>query len=155
MIHTINCDLLSIEDGIIIHGCNSRGVMGSGVAKQIREKYPKAYEAYKDQERRSGLFLGDIVPVVINERLLVVNAITQKDYGRDPDVRYVNYGAIATCFARLEYFTENSPLCPYQFADKPVYFPMIGAGLANGDWSVISEIIDLVYLGEKFLCLLK
>ena len=32
-------DLLDIEQGMIVHGCNAQGVMGAGVADQIRRKY--------------------------------------------------------------------------------------------------------------------
>lgn len=33
-------NLLDITSGVIVHGCNMRGVMGSGVALAIRNKYP-------------------------------------------------------------------------------------------------------------------
>ena len=35
-------DVLTTNDDIIIHGCNSAGVMGAGVALAIKRKYPKA-----------------------------------------------------------------------------------------------------------------
>lgn len=45
MIQTKYGDLLSSK-GIIVHGVNSQGVMGSGVAKQIKDKWPEAYGSY-------------------------------------------------------------------------------------------------------------
>jgi O-acetyl-ADP-ribose deacetylase (regulator of RNase III) len=39
-IFTTNCEYL-------IHGCNS-GIDGAGVAKMIKQKYPKAYDDYLD-----------------------------------------------------------------------------------------------------------
>ena len=39
-------DLFQTEIKTIVHGCNAQGVMGSGVAKIIRDKYPKAYDRY-------------------------------------------------------------------------------------------------------------
>jgi len=35
-------DLVMAVEPIIIHGCNAKGVMGSGVAKAIRAYYPDA-----------------------------------------------------------------------------------------------------------------
>ena len=37
-------DILSVANGIIVHQVNAQGVMGSGLAKQIREKYPMAFD---------------------------------------------------------------------------------------------------------------
>lgn len=42
-------NVLDTTDRYIVHGCNSRKVMGSGVALAIRQKYPKAYEDYKNE----------------------------------------------------------------------------------------------------------
>ena len=39
-------DLLKTEIPYIAHGCNAQGVMGSGVAKVIREKWPLAFQVY-------------------------------------------------------------------------------------------------------------
>lgn len=37
---------------VIIHQTNCQGVMGRGFAKQIKEKFPEAFEAYKDSPMR-------------------------------------------------------------------------------------------------------
>ena len=52
-------DLLTTDADIIVHGCNCQGVMGSGVAKQIKEKFPNAYTIYKQREEEIGLRLGE------------------------------------------------------------------------------------------------
>lgn len=36
------------EGDVIAHGCNSMGVMGAGVAKIVRERFPKNYKRYTD-----------------------------------------------------------------------------------------------------------
>jgi O-acetyl-ADP-ribose deacetylase (regulator of RNase III) len=36
-----------------------------------------------------------------------------------------------------------------QFAEKSIGYPRIGAGLAGGDWTVISAIIEEELLGES------
>lgn len=42
----VHGNLLDIESGIIAHQVNCKGVMGAGLAKQIRLKYPIVYQAY-------------------------------------------------------------------------------------------------------------
>ena len=41
------CDIFDSGADIICHQVNCQGVMGSGLAKQIRERYPIVYEEYK------------------------------------------------------------------------------------------------------------
>lgn len=126
-------DLMSVNEGIIVHGCNARGSMGSGVALAVRYKYAEAFKLYRKQYLAQGLNLGEVV-WCWQDDVFIANAITQETYGRDSSVRYVNYVAIATCFKEIfkEALTHN----------LVVNFPKIGAGLANGDWSIIEQLIN-------------
>ncbi len=125
-------NLLDVTSGIIAHGCNAQGVMGSGVAKGIREKFPTAYRYYQYQAE-SGLELGDVQIVsVVPKTLYVANLITQEFYGTSGN-RYVSYDAVDECFDNL--FARNIP-------KQIVNIPKIGAGLGGGDWSVIESIIE-------------
>lgn len=127
-------DLLAIDRGIIVHGCNARGRMGSGVALAIKHAFPLAYQAYQQQYRQSGLHLGDISVARVGDQKYVVNAVTQEDYGRDPDRVYVDYEAVRQCFSKVNALAKELGL--------PVHFPLIGCGLAHGDWRIVSCIID-------------
>lgn len=139
MIRYLKGDLLKVEEGIIAHGCNAQGVMGSGVALAIREKYPQAYEDYRKfcSNRPPESIMGYSVMSTFGE-LAICNMITQLIFGRDPNVRYVSYDAIDTCFRDLIksaniHDPENQVV---------IHIPKIGAGLGNGDWEVISRIIE-------------
>lgn len=111
---------------VIVHGCNCQHVMGAGIAAQIVKVWPKVLEADKLAENE----LGDIIPVQVEEDLLVINAYTQNNFGRG--VKNVNYGAIAKCFSKIA----------RTYPDKRIAIPQIGAGLGGGDWNVIEEIIE-------------
>jgi O-acetyl-ADP-ribose deacetylase (regulator of RNase III) len=121
-IFTTNCEYL-------IHGCNSRGLMGAGVAKMIKQKYPKAYQDYLDIYNNNGLILGDFYSSEQPDGKIIINAITQKDVGTDKI--QVSYWAIANIFRNLN-----------NLGMKKVALPKIGSGLAGGDWKVISAIIE-------------
>lgn len=131
-INYIKGDLLSVTEGIIVHGCNAQGVMGSGVALAVRQKYPKVYEKYKQEIQLGFLGLGDVQLVKVKQNLFICNAITQEFYGRSNKL-YVSYDAIRNVF--LDVFAA---------AEDGVYdvsTPKIGAGLGGGDWEVILKII--------------
>ena len=46
MLHHRVGNLLDAPQKVIAHQVNCQGKMGSGVAKVIRDKYPKVYETY-------------------------------------------------------------------------------------------------------------
>ncbi len=127
-------NLLDVTEGIIIHGCNAQGVMGSGVALAVKEKYPTAYKDYvAEYEYRSKLDIGNTVKSWVSEDLMIINAITQDKYGRD-NKRYVNYAAIVRCFDEAISYARA-----YQY---DLHFPKIGAGLGGGDWNIIEQLIN-------------
>ena len=47
MIRVIDGDLFTTDARFIVHQVNCKGVMGSGVAKQVRNKYPHVFVEYK------------------------------------------------------------------------------------------------------------
>jgi len=154
MIETKTGNILSLSEGIIVQGCNCKGVMGSGIAKSIRDLWDDVYQAYRQHHLKVGLRLGDTVsvagihwgqvPVVtrhlakisaqLPKKLIVVNAMTQDEYGRDPACVYVDYDGLAAAFARVRVLARDTGL--------PVHFPLIGCGLANGKWEEVSARID-------------
>jgi O-acetyl-ADP-ribose deacetylase (regulator of RNase III) len=153
---TIVGDVLAnvTHDAIIVHGCNAQGVMGGGIALQIKNKYPKAYEAYikhlnmcaQEGMTRTSEALGGGVLVDVGNNLFIANMITQDRYGTD--TRHANYEAIARAFELVAETADEKLL--------PIHYPMIGAGLAGGNWNIINAIIDTTLMGhDHTLWLLK
>lgn len=129
----IRGDLITTDCEIIAHGCNSRGVMGSGIALQIKNHFPKAYFKYKEAFNVDGLTVGTIIWGKDNDKL-IANCITQITYGRDKNTRYVSYKGIRSCMKELNK------------QGKSVAMPMIGAGLGGGNWNTIAEIIEQEFI---------
>lgn len=133
MIRYVQGDLLNSNLKVIAHGCNCQGVMGSGIAAQIRAKWPNVYEVYKLKHTTMGLELGTILPVCTLDGRLVINCMTQDNFGRSGD-RFVSYEAVESCMTLLN---ENAP----GWGVAEIGMPKIGAGLGGGDWEVIEDII--------------
>lgn len=133
-------NLLDVTKGHIVHGCNAQGVMGSGVAKAIKEKYPEVFKGYRQQYEDTGLMLGDARGYVVADGLVVWNAITQKNYGDPTSTRYVSYDAIAECF---EIINRDVAVIEKMLNVEPhIHIPLIGAGLGGGKWEIIEKIIE-------------
>lgn len=155
-------DLLDYPGRFIVHGCNSQGVMNSGVAKAIRERYPLAFTRYRDTYERNGnhLSLGDVVVADCGTHV-VFNAITQDRYGYD-DKQYVDYEAIKQSLMTTRTIINQTAdqikgkFYPYEWSlitrsetkeqplvdDKAIAMPLIGAGLGGGDWVKIHQILE-------------
>ena len=138
----IKGDLVQLaKDGkfdVIVHGCNCFCTMGGGIAAQIKKEFPSAYAADLTTRNWTQPKLGNYTSAKIyigDEILHVVNAYTQFHFGTG---RNVNYEAIYTCFEKLK----------FEFSAKKIGIPMIGAGLAGGNWNIIETIISEVMKNE-------
>jgi O-acetyl-ADP-ribose deacetylase (regulator of RNase III) len=138
MIEYIKGDLFDTDCKYIAHGCNCQGVMGSGVAKTVRELYPECFKAYSNYCEKhhnlgppqdSALLLGRIVEWTDGD-IHILNCFTQDYYGKNGD-RFVSYDAVERCFRAIS--NNNIP---------EVAMPKIGAGLGGGDWTIIEAIIN-------------
>nr|WP_321403883.1 macro domain-containing protein [uncultured Desulfobacter sp.] len=124
---------------LIVHGCNCFCTMGAGIAKQIRSQFPQAWEADLATVSGDKSKLGSYSEACIRTptgRLYVINAYTQYHYSGDGVL--VDYDAMAKVFTALK----------NQFSGLRMGYPKIGAGLAGGNWKIISEIIDSALDGE-------
>jgi O-acetyl-ADP-ribose deacetylase (regulator of RNase III) len=118
---------------VIIHGCNCQCIMGAGIAKTIKALFPEAYKADCQTAKSSRDKLGTFFSAAIvrpGANFTVVNAYTQYDW-RGQGVK-ADYIAIQSVMKEVK----------NQFHGLRIGYPMIGAGLAGGDWNIISSIID-------------
>lgn len=139
---TVTGDLIKLaQEGrfdVIVQGCNCHCRMGSGLAKQIKEAYPGAYEVDQETDKGDKTKLGT-VSIWMNSDIAVVNAYTQYDYGYDGK-QYVDYEAVRKCMKSIK----------GNFSGKKIGLPLIGCGLAGGDWTTVLHIIRNELKDEDF-----
>lgn len=104
-------DLMRAAESIIAHQVNCQAVMTSGVAKQIKLAYPKAYTEYMNFcKQNKGKLLGkcQIVEVDHGTNRYVANLFGQKFYGGDGK-KYTSDEALKSSLEQLyEYAKLNS-----------------------------------------------
>jgi O-acetyl-ADP-ribose deacetylase (regulator of RNase III) len=120
---------LSNQFDVIVHGCNCYSTMGAGVAKLIKEKYPLAFSVDKYDPRKPEDKLGGISHTGESTVPTIVNAYTQFDFKGKHNA---DYDAIRS----------SMKIIKQKFTGKRIGMPMIGAGLAGGDWTIIKAIIE-------------
>lgn len=134
LIKTIKGDITKVKTGIIAHGVNCKGVMGSGVAKAIKEKWPIVYEEFRKQSTGKKM-LGTAHCIPVGKGLWIANCYTQENYGRDGK-RYASLDAITVSLEKVFNFAKQN--------DIIVSIPKIGCGLGGLDWD--KEV--LIVVGE-------
>ena len=119
---------LNGEFDVIGHGCNCKNNMGSGIAVGIKRHFPDAW--MKDQKSLFGDKdkLGTMTQIT-QHGVTVCNLYTQYNYTRDKID--VDYDAIRSCMKLIK----------EKHTGKKIGLPLIGAGRASGDWSIIKLII--------------
>ena len=126
---------------VIVQGCNCFGVMGAGIAPQIAGAFGGDEDLVRQADLDFPLELGNKARLghysyLQTENVLVINAYTQHSTGGrrfgKPDV---SYDAILEVFTKLNIDLENHP-------EMRIGIPMIGAGLAGGDWGIIKKLIN-------------
>lgn len=147
MVHIIPGDLLESDCTIIGHQCNSLGVMGAGIAKQIRNLYPEVYEEDRNYaipfgEKRLGhLSFAWVQDTYIGSRL-VFNLYGQHRYGRKGNYTVV-HKLNQALNAMMEKIDSVEDLCGEEWVKIGLPYG-IGAGLAGGDWNEIYGMIEKV-----------
>ncbi len=121
---------------VVIHGCNCFNTMGAGIAVGIRKKFPEAYKIDCETQYGDTKKLGTFTYTKEQTTPVIVNAYTQYRYGNDR--RHADYDAIRSCMKGIKEL----------FSGKKIALPLIGAGLAGGDWEVIEVIIKEELLDE-------
>ncbi len=134
----IKGNILNVRYGILAHGCNCSNVFNKGLAKSIKEKYPKVYDYFMTCPTGPEM-LGEVRFVRVNQvppYLTVANCYAQVYCGKHKPYRgncHLDYEALNKCLNRV--FEVSA------FSGESLHFPRLGCGLAGGDWKVVSEMI--------------
>jgi len=129
---------------VLLHVTNDQGVMGSGIALQIKHDIPDAYVGYKENHALGEISFGEYC-----SGGFVINMTAQSFYGKVGSGRFLNYGALSKCLNDVYEFLETQ----HDYDDcknVKIGIPVrMGAVRAGGDWEIVKEMVDFL-LGRHF-----
>ena len=136
----VDGDIFLTDAPFVMHQVNAQGVMGAGIAKKVKEDISeKDFLIYK-----KGCELGKVIVAfsISHPKRKYLNVVGQKYYGRNPNVVYTDYDALKKGLGWISKNLEpNTKIAiPYK----------MGAGLANGDWNIIFNLIK-TYLKNFYI----
>lgn len=140
-----NGNLLNTNINIIAHQVNCQGVIGAGVAKQIKEKYPAVYKDYKrlcENTSDKMDLLGTCLVSTEQENKMICNLFGQYNYGRNGTYTNTSYltSAIFAMISTLEQIYNIKDKTHPQLVIAIPY--KIGCGLGGGDWEEVKTIFE-------------
>lgn len=134
------------DANIICHQVNCQGVMGSGVAKEVRERFPNVYWQYRHlcdgHTRYTFDLLGTAQIILVSDKnngLYIANCFGQDKYGYDGH-QYTDTDALMeafTCVAKQARANNWKVAMPYK----------IGCCRGGANWDTVERIIEDAFQG--------
>lgn len=127
-----NGDLLTAPVEAIVNPINTAGVMGAGLARQIRDQYPDHYTAYREACRRGEVQIGRMF---VHDRgegahpRYIIGFPTKEDWRKPSKMEYIEVGLRDLARTIREHGIRR------------VAVPALGAGLGGLDWRVVRPLI--------------
>lgn len=136
MIKFYTGDIFDSKTNIIAHQVNCMGVMGSGLAYQIKKKYPNVFEEYHKHYMNNTKLLGDCLNVLCPDGRIISNLYGQYDFGRDGKV-YTNHEYLRRAMVKLAsvMLPTNSIAFPYKMS----------CDRGGGNWEIVLEYISIIF----------
>ena len=124
-------NLLYCNEDIIGHQVNSNGIMGAGIAKQIKDKYLSDNEEYEDVCNNSPSDLYGKTYLIETCEKIIANIFSQVNF--NTDLKHLE-----TALIDLKKFAQKM--------DLTIALPWgIGCGIANGNWSEVENVLIKVF----------
>lgn len=137
-----NTNLLKSDVQAIAHCCNCHCIMGGGIASQIKQYFPEAYDADLTTSLQKHNKLGKYSVAEITQPLIktnikyVYNLYGQTNFGVDK--RHLDYEAIYNSMELMSKDCINKNI-------KTIGIPMnMGCGLAGGKWLIVHSMIQTI-----------
>jgi O-acetyl-ADP-ribose deacetylase (regulator of RNase III) len=132
-------NIFSLEADALVNPVNCRGVMGAGLAKEFKTRYPECVPPYLAACKSRSMQPGDVLYVHLDVRKnaephLVRPAVllfATKDHWRVPSRReWIDRGlrTIAECYT--------------EWGISTLALPAVGCGLGGLEWSVVHALIE-------------
>lgn len=134
--------LLDGEVEFLMHCCNCQNNFGSGIAKEIKDRIPSAYEV--DTQCYHSNMLGSMYTDG-----KVLNLYGQKYYGHKPSLMKDNFNRQLSYVALVEAMLEAERYIPKGSTVAMPY--LMGSDRAGGNWDVVFALVEEIFIDHKVI----
>ncbi len=137
MIHYVVGDLFASPAKVLVNTVNTVGVMGKGIAKDFKRRYPDMFKEYRALCKQGRFDVGQLwlyKPDELDKTPWILNFPTKKHWRKKSKIDYIEAG-----LKKFVSIYEAEGI-------KSIAFPMLGCGNGQLDWE--SEVQPLM---EEYL----
>ena len=113
----------------LVNTVNCVGVMGKGIAKDFKEKYPKMFDEYRNACLKHQITPGTLYPYKVDGEIKLINFPTKNHWRSPSELEYIVTG--------LEWFIDNYK----KLGVKSIAFPPLGCGNGGLSWDAVGPIM--------------
>ncbi len=128
MILYIRGDILKSEAEAIVNPVNCEGIMGKGLAYQVRKMYPKTYHEYKVACKEGRLKIGKMHWTRENNKI-IINFPTKNKWREKSRIGYIVEGLESLIYVVRELNITS------------IAIPPLGCGLGGLNWNQVRKIL--------------
>ena len=127
-------NIFNTECEVIVNAVNCVGIMGKGIALQVKTKYPEVFKRYKNICDKNMLKPGLLQIVKTNDKT-ILNFPTKMHWKNNSKIEWVEEGLMKF----VESYKERGI--------KSIAFPPLGCGNGNLNWEEV-KLLMLKYLNN-------
>lgn len=121
-------NMFKMRADIKINTVNCKGVMGAGIAKAFKDKYPEMYDDYKNKCLKGEIIIGSLDFFQAHDTL-IINFPTKNNYRKPSKYEYIDAG-----LKKLKMYFQENP-------HKTICIPALGCRNGGLDWGKVKQII--------------
>lgn len=133
MIKYIEGDIFDSPAQVIVNTVNTVGVMGKGIAKEYKDRYPEMFRLYQQACKSQRLTIGKLM-LWYGEDRWILNFPTKEHWRGKSKIEYIEKGLQEFCDKYADYNIVS------------IAFPKLGCGNGGLDWKSVKPLM------EKYLC---
>ena len=138
-----NGDIFDAPIHLLMHCCNCQHTMGAGLALEVKNRYPEAYEAdlatTMGGRDKLGFFSVAKITKPTGQLRYILNCYCQFFYGRER--RHLDYEATYRCFEAVRQRLIDNKRNHFVIGINYNF----GSKNAGGDWEVVEAMIKSVF----------
>ena len=129
MITYLRTSLFESPAQTLVNTVNTVGVMGKGIAKEFKDRYPNMFKSYKTLCAKGEIDIGRL-QLWRDENQWIINFPTKTTWKKPSKIEYIEQG--------LDVFVSSYK----EMGISSVAFPPLGCGNGNLEWAEVKKIME-------------
>ena len=125
-----NENIFNSKSMTIVNTVNCVGVMGAGIAKEFKLRFPEMFKDYVKKCNANEIRIGKLDIYKINNQKIIINFPTKDHWKYPSKMEYIKKG--------LEHFVQNYK----SWNITSVAFPQLGCGKGGLKWKDVKHLME-------------